>query len=53
MFEAAGDSLPLYVGYSALGELADVRGRYDAALVAWERAFASAAARRAPSAGWT
>ena len=42
VFEAAGDDLALYLGYSALGEVATVRGRPDAALEAYEQAFAHA-----------
>ena len=42
VFEAAGDDLALYIGYSALGEVAGARGRPDAALEAHERAFAHA-----------
>jgi class 3 adenylate cyclase/tetratricopeptide (TPR) repeat protein len=42
VFEAAGDDLALYIGYSALAEVASARGRPDAALQAYERAFAYA-----------
>src|SRR6266511_3701551 len=42
VFEAAGDDLALYIGYSALAEVAVARGRPDAALEAYERAFAHA-----------
>ena len=34
VFEAAGDDVALYVGYSALGEVTGIRGRYDTALAA-------------------
>jgi class 3 adenylate cyclase/tetratricopeptide (TPR) repeat protein len=40
--EAAGDDLALYVGYTALGDLADLRGRPDATLEANERAYVHA-----------
>jgi class 3 adenylate cyclase/tetratricopeptide (TPR) repeat protein len=40
--EAAGDDVALYVGYTALGDLADHSGRMDAALQAFERAWAHA-----------
>jgi class 3 adenylate cyclase len=39
VFEDAGDDLALYIGYSALGWMADWQCRSDAALDAWERAF--------------
>jgi tetratricopeptide (TPR) repeat protein len=42
VFEAAGDDLALHIGYSALGGVADARGRADAALEAHEQAFAHA-----------
>ncbi len=42
VFEAAADDVALYVGYSALGEVTDMRGRCDAALAAYERAFSHA-----------
>jgi tetratricopeptide (TPR) repeat protein len=42
VFEAAGDDMTLYIAYSALGEVAGTRGRPDAALEAYERAFAHA-----------
>jgi class 3 adenylate cyclase/tetratricopeptide (TPR) repeat protein len=42
VFEAAGNDLTLYVGYSALGDVANTRGRPDAALEAYERAFTHA-----------
>jgi tetratricopeptide (TPR) repeat protein len=40
--EAAGDSMALYVGYCAQGDIEEARGRVDAALEAYERAFAHA-----------
>ena len=40
--EAIGDELALYVAYTAVGELANARGRPDAALAAFERAIAQA-----------
>ena len=42
VFQAAGDDLALYIGYSALGQVASMRGHMDAALDAFERAFAHA-----------
>ena len=42
VFEAAGDDLALYIAYSALAEVASMRGQMDAALEAYERAFAHA-----------
>jgi class 3 adenylate cyclase/tetratricopeptide (TPR) repeat protein len=42
VFEAAGDDLALYIGYSALGHVANTRGQGDARLDASERAFAHA-----------
>ncbi|MFN2470763.1 MAG: AAA family ATPase [Gaiellaceae bacterium] len=42
VFEAAGDDVALYIGYSALGEVANMRGQWDAQLEAYERAFAHA-----------
>ncbi len=39
VFEAAGNDLALYLGYSALGHVANTRGQSDARLVACERAF--------------
>ena len=42
VFEAAGDDLALYIAYSALAEVAETRGRMDAGLEAFERAFAHA-----------
>ena len=42
VFEAAGDDLALYVGYSARARAAAEHGRLDAALEAYERAFAHA-----------
>jgi class 3 adenylate cyclase/tetratricopeptide (TPR) repeat protein len=42
VLEGAGDDLALYIGYSALGEVSSLRGRLDASLTAYERAFAHA-----------
>jgi class 3 adenylate cyclase/tetratricopeptide (TPR) repeat protein len=42
VFEAAGDDLALYIGYSALGHVANTRGQGDARLDACERAFVHA-----------
>jgi class 3 adenylate cyclase/tetratricopeptide (TPR) repeat protein len=42
MFEAAGDELALYIGYSALGQVANMRAQLDAGLEAYERAAAHA-----------
>jgi class 3 adenylate cyclase/tetratricopeptide (TPR) repeat protein len=42
VFEAAGDDLALYIGYSALGQVAALRGQWDALLDAYERAFVHA-----------
>ena len=42
VFEAAGDDLALYVGYSARAGAAAEHGRMDSALEAYERAFAHA-----------
>ena len=42
IFEAAGDDLALYIGYSALGQVANMRGRWDELLDAYERAAAHA-----------
>jgi class 3 adenylate cyclase len=42
VFERAGDDLALYIGYSALAELSNLRGRLDASLRAYERAFTHA-----------
>jgi class 3 adenylate cyclase/tetratricopeptide (TPR) repeat protein len=41
-FEAADDDLALHIGYSALGQVALVRARYDAMADAYDRAFAHA-----------
>jgi tetratricopeptide (TPR) repeat protein len=38
----AGDDVALYIGYSALGEAANMRSQWDAQLEAYERAFAHA-----------
>jgi class 3 adenylate cyclase/tetratricopeptide (TPR) repeat protein len=40
--EAAGDDVALYIGYRALGDIADAHGRADATLEAYERAFVHA-----------
>jgi class 3 adenylate cyclase/tetratricopeptide (TPR) repeat protein len=42
VFQAAGDDLALYVAYAALSELEITRARIDAALEAFERAYAHA-----------
>jgi tetratricopeptide (TPR) repeat protein len=42
VFHAAGDDLALYIGYSALGQVANMRGEWDALLDAYERAAAHA-----------
>jgi len=42
VFEAAGDDLALYIGYSALGTVANTRAQMDARLEAYERAVAHA-----------
>ena len=42
VFEAAGDDLALYIAYAALAEVARCAGTMDAALEAYERAFAHA-----------
>ncbi len=42
MFEAAGDDVALYIGYVALGNLANMRGQMDALVEAYDRAFAHA-----------
>ena len=42
LFESAGDDMALYVAYSALAEVLQARGQMDAALEAFERAFAHA-----------
>jgi tetratricopeptide (TPR) repeat protein len=42
VFEAADDDLALYIGYSALGQVAGSRGQWDAVLDAYERAFVHA-----------
>ncbi|HEU5277719.1 MAG TPA: adenylate/guanylate cyclase domain-containing protein, partial [Gaiellaceae bacterium] len=41
-FEDAGDDMALFIAHSALGEVADMHGRSDGALEAFERAFAHA-----------
>ncbi len=42
VFEAAGDDLALYIAYSALGQVANMRAQMDAGLEAFERAAAHA-----------
>jgi tetratricopeptide (TPR) repeat protein len=42
LFQAAGDDLALYVAYAALSELEVTRAQMDAALEAFERAYAHA-----------
>jgi class 3 adenylate cyclase/tetratricopeptide (TPR) repeat protein len=42
VFEAAGDDLALYIGYSARGHVMNTRGRSDERLDACERAFVHA-----------
>ena len=42
VFHAAGDGLALYIAYSALAEAAERRAQMDAALEAYEQAFAYA-----------
>ena len=42
IFQAADDDLAQYLAYSALARVADARGRVDAALEAYEHAFAHA-----------
>jgi class 3 adenylate cyclase/tetratricopeptide (TPR) repeat protein len=42
VFQAAGDDLALYIAYSALAEAAEKRAQMDAALEAYEQAFAYA-----------
>jgi class 3 adenylate cyclase/tetratricopeptide (TPR) repeat protein len=39
VFEAAGDDLALYIGYSALARVANMRGQWAAVLEAFERAL--------------
>jgi class 3 adenylate cyclase/tetratricopeptide (TPR) repeat protein len=38
VFHAAGDDAALYIGYSALGQVGNMRGQMDAGLEAYERA---------------
>ena len=38
VFDAVGDDLALYTAYQALGQVANTRGQWDAALEAYERA---------------
>jgi class 3 adenylate cyclase/tetratricopeptide (TPR) repeat protein len=38
MFHAAGDDAALYIGYSALGQVGNMRGQIDAGLEAYEQA---------------
>ncbi len=42
VFEAAGDDMALYIAYSALSDVAVMRGQEEAALAAYERALAHA-----------
>jgi class 3 adenylate cyclase/tetratricopeptide (TPR) repeat protein len=42
VFQAAGDDVALYIGYAALGQVANARAQIDAALEAYERAAAHA-----------
>jgi tetratricopeptide (TPR) repeat protein len=42
VFEVAGDELALYIGYAALAAVSNLRGRLDASLRAYERAFTHA-----------
>jgi class 3 adenylate cyclase/tetratricopeptide (TPR) repeat protein len=42
VFQAAGNDLALYIGYSALGQVANMRAQTDAGLEAYERAAAHA-----------
>ena len=42
VFEAAGDDMALYIAYSALAEVATMRGQMRAGLEAYERGFAHA-----------
>jgi class 3 adenylate cyclase/tetratricopeptide (TPR) repeat protein len=42
VFEAAGDDMALYLAYGALSEVAELRGRWDAGMVSFERALAHA-----------
>jgi tetratricopeptide (TPR) repeat protein len=42
VFQAAGNDLALYIGYSGLGQVAHRRGQMDSRLEALERAFAHA-----------
>ena len=42
VFEAARNDLALYIGYTALGQVLDMRSQMDAGLEAYERAFAHA-----------
>ena len=38
VFQAAGDHAALYIGYSALGQVGNMRGQMDAGLEAYEQA---------------
>ncbi|MEJ7567691.1 MAG: adenylate/guanylate cyclase domain-containing protein [Gaiellaceae bacterium] len=38
VFDAVGDDVALYTAYQALGQVANIRGQWDAALEAYERA---------------
>jgi class 3 adenylate cyclase/tetratricopeptide (TPR) repeat protein len=42
VFEAAGDDLALFIGYSALGQVSQTHAQMDATLDAYEKAFAHA-----------
>jgi class 3 adenylate cyclase/tetratricopeptide (TPR) repeat protein len=42
LFEAAGDDMALYLAYGARSEVAEIRGRWDAGMDAYERAIAHA-----------
>ena len=42
LFQAADDQMALYLAYAALSEAAEIRGRWDTGIDAYERAFAHA-----------
>jgi tetratricopeptide (TPR) repeat protein len=42
LFEAAGDDMALYLANAALSEVGEIRGRWDAGMVSFERALAHA-----------
>jgi class 3 adenylate cyclase/tetratricopeptide (TPR) repeat protein len=42
LFEAAGDDMALYLAHAAFSEAAEIRGRWDAGMVSFERALAHA-----------